>query len=53
MNNIANDAAMSPCGFAVGYIQGSLSIPGLLKTQFIIVGWLECILILNGLKIAF
>ena len=29
-------------------IHGSLNIPGLLKTQFIIVGWLEHILILNG-----
>ena len=53
MNNISNDAARSPCGFAVGYVQGSLSIPGLLKTQFITVGWLEYILILNGLQIAF
>ena len=32
---------------------GSLNIPGLLKTQFIIVGWLEHILILNGLKMPF
>ena len=34
-------------------IHGSLNIPGLLKTQFIIVGWLEHILILNGLKMPF